>query len=147
METPPQNNKPSINFTLIIIVVIFCTSALFGLYLLRGNSNQKTVGFNVLRQELPLYISWRETKMPGHTQVAMIWPKAEAPLPLRVVVEIEDSSTGKLYGKEIIIESYHTAKEPLEIGWLEGHQFVPGDKITLRNKNYSSIESMCANKK
>lgn len=147
METNSQNGKSEINYTLIIIVALVCLTALFGITVLGSKNTDSKTGFNVLKSEIPLYISWRETQMPGHTQVAMIWPKPEANLPLRITVEIEVSSTGKRLYKEIIIETRHTSKEPFEIGFLEGHQFVPGDRIKLIHKDYSSLESMCSSNK
>jgi hypothetical protein len=144
MEQNPQNNKPSINFTLIIIVAIFCTSVLFGIFLLNGKNADNKKAFGVLKSEVPLYISWRETEMPGsHTKVAMIWPKSDAPLPLRIGIEILDSSTGKQYYMEKIVEPMYTSKKPLEVGGFLSYQFVSGDKITITNNNYSSIESTC----
>jgi hypothetical protein len=120
---------------------------LFGITVLGSKNTDSKNGFNVLKSEIPLYVSWRETKLAGHTQVAMIWPKSEAKLPLRVTVEIEVSSTGNRLYKEIIIESRHTSKEPFEFGFFEGHKFVPGDRIKLIHKDYSTLESMCSSNK
>jgi hypothetical protein len=144
METNNQNNKPGINFTLIIIVALVCVTALVGLILLKGGTSAKNTTFNVLKSEVPVFISWRETKMAGHTQVALIWPKLEAQLPLRLTCVIEVSSTGKKYEREVIVESFHTGKEPLEVGgWLD-HHFVPGDRIILSHRNYLNLESTCS---
>lgn len=146
METNSQNTKTGINYTLIMIVALVCASFLFGLSLVSGKNSNTSAGFGVLKSDLPLFISWRETVLPGHTQVAMIWPKDEAKLPLRITFEIEDSSTGKRYRGETVIEKFHTAKAPFEIGLLEGHQFVPGDRLILSHKDYSKIESTCASR-
>ena len=146
METNNQNNNSGINFTLIIIVALVCLTSLFALFLLKGSSKVTSTGFNVLKSELPLYIDWRETKWRSHTQVAMIWPKPNAKLPVKVTVEIEDSSTGKKYEQVVVIESFHTSKEPLEIGGFLDYHFVPGDRIKLSHRDYLSIESVCSGK-
>jgi len=146
METNSQNSKSGINFTLIIIVALVCATALIGLQFLGSSKPGQSTGFGIIKSEVPAYISWRETMMPGRTQVAMIWPKSGAKLPLRLMLEIEVSSTGNKLRKEILVDTYHTAKAPLEIGFLEGYQFVPGDRLTLSHKDYSSLESVCSGK-
>jgi hypothetical protein len=146
METNSQNGKSGINFTLIIIVALVCATALIGFLLMGGSKSGQSAGFGIIKSEVPVYISWRETMMPGHTQVAMIWPKSGAKLPLRLTLEIEVSSTGNKLQKEILVDTYHTAKEPLEIGFFEGYQFVPGDRLKLSHKDYSSLESVCSGK-
>jgi hypothetical protein len=148
METNSQNGKSEINYTLIIIVALVCLTAFFGITVLGSKNTDSKTGFNMLKSELPLYISWRETKWPGeHTQVAMIWPKSEAKLPLRLTVQIENSATGEIKSYELIIDKSYTSKEPFEFGRLQGHRFVPGDKIKLMHKDYSSLESMCSSNK
>lgn len=147
METNSQNGKSGINFNLIIIVALVCLTALFGITVLGSKNTDSKTGFNVLKSEIPVYLSWRETMWPGeHTQVAMIWPKSEAKLPLRLTVEIENSTTGELKMYEIILDKLHTGKEPFEFGRLQGHKFVPGDRIRLVHKDYSSLVSVCTNK-
>ena len=147
METNSQNGKSGINFTLIIIVALVCLTALFGITVLGSKNTDSKNGFNVLKPEIPVYISWRETMWPGeHTQVAMIWPKSEAKLPLRLTVEIDNSATGELKMYEIILDKFHTGKEPFEFGRFQGHKFVPGDRIRLVHKDYSSLVSVCTNK-
>jgi hypothetical protein len=146
METNNQNNNSGINFNLIIIVALVCATALIGFLFMGGSKSGQSTGFGIMKSEVPVYISWRETMLPGHTQVAQIWPKNGAKLPLRLTLEIEVSSTGNKLHQEILVDTYHTAKEPLEIGFLEGYQFVPGDRLTLSHKDFSSIESTCQSK-
>jgi hypothetical protein len=146
METNNQNNKSGINFTLIIIVALVCATALIGFLIMGGSKSGPSTGFGIMKSEVPVYISWRETQLFGHTQVAVIWPKSGAKLPLRLTLEIEVSSTGNKLRKEILIDTNHTAKAPLEIGILEGYQFVPGDRLTLSHRDFSSIESTCQSK-
>jgi hypothetical protein len=94
------------------------------------------------KPEIPVRIAWRETKLPGNTQIARITPRADAPLPLRVSVEITVQATGARKTDEWILERSHL-KEPKEIGLLEGHRFVPGDTITIRHQDYTPLTATC----
>lgn len=91
---------------------------------------------------VPVSISWRETKLPGNTLVARITPQGDAPLPLRVAVEITVQATGARKTDEWILERRHL-KEPKEIGLLEGHRFVPGDTLTIRHQDYVPVTATC----
>ncbi len=144
METTPStsgNPKSGVNVTAVIIAVVVCATLLAAVYLLQGKSAAGS-GPSILaaKPELPVFITWRETKLPGQTQVARIWAKPDAQLPLRVIVQVESSVDGEKKLKEIVLEKRHV-EDPLELGMLEGHQFVPGDKLSVGHRDYSYVTS------
>ena len=121
-----------------LIGVVACVAA--GLAVLTWNRPAEAPP--ATKPPLPVSIAWRETKLPGNTQVARITPQAAALLPLRVSVEITIQATGVRRTDEWILERSHL-KEPKEIGLLEGHRFVPGDSLTIRHQDYASVTSTC----
>lgn len=151
MENPTPNKSGGINLTAVIIAVIVCVAGLAALYILNGKPGEGTAAAApatsqkiayVPKPDVPAFITWRETKLTGQTQVARIWAKGDGQLPLRVMVQIESSVSGETKSKQLVLERIHT-EEPLEIGFLEGHEFVPGDKITVGHKDYTSVSSIC----
>jgi hypothetical protein len=146
METTPStsgNPKSGVNVTAIIIAAIVCATLLGAVYLLQAKSEAGT-GPSIVaaKPELPVFITWRETKLPGQTQVARIWVKPEAQLPLRVIVQVESSVDGDKKIKEIVLEK-DNIEEPFELGVLQGHQFVPGDKLSVGHRDYAYVTSAC----
>ncbi len=140
--TPPTSTS-KINLTAIAIAGLVCLTLLVGVLLLAGKSSGAGVGAMVsARPELPVFVTWRETKLPGQTQVARIWAKPDAQLPLRVVVQVDVSVTGAQKAKEIVLER-RNVDEPWELGLFEGHEFVPGDRITIGHKDFSAVSSTC----
>ena len=141
--SPSGNPKPVVNVTAIIIAVIACATLLAVAYVLQGRS-EAGVGpaASAAKPELPVFITWRETKLPGETQVARIWVKSEARLPLRVIVQVESSVDREKKRNEFVLEKTNI-EEPLELGVLEGHQFVPGDKLSVGHRDYASVTSAC----
>jgi hypothetical protein len=108
-----------------------------------GEGDAKKGGTMFSKPPLPVTITWRETKVPGSsTQVAQLRPTGEAPLPLRVTVEIKAQSSGQVKTEDWILEKMHL-KVPKEFGMLEGHRFVPGDTITVRHKDYATLTETC----
>jgi hypothetical protein len=59
-----------------------------------------------------------------------------------VIVQVESSVDGEKKLKEIVLEKRHV-EDPLELGMLEGHQFVPGDKLSVGHRDYSYVTSAC----
>jgi hypothetical protein len=137
---PSSNSGPKLNLTAIAIAGLACLTLLVLALLFAGRSGGSSIVSS--RPELPVFITWRETKMPGQTQVARIWAKPEAQLPLRVIVQIESSVTGDKKAKEIVLERRHI-EDPWELGWLEGHTFVPGDTISVGHKDFAPVRSTC----
>ena len=154
MESPTPEGKSNksggINLTAVVIAVILCAAGLGALFILKGNpeagSASASAGVRksdyVPKPDVPTFITWRETKMFGQTQVARIWAKADGQLPLRVVVQVESSVSGEKKLREIVLERSHT-EQPYEIGFVQGHEFVPGDKISVGHKDYSPVTSVC----
>ena len=144
-NTPPPDGKTkaSVNLTAIIITIVICTTGLIALFF-----SQSKIGPNggssliALKPEVPAFISWRETKLPGQTQVARIWAKPEGQFPLRVIVQVESAVSAEKKLKEVILERRHI-EDPFELGFLEGHGFVPGDKISVGHKDFSPVSSTC----
>ncbi len=147
--TPPEGKLNSgksggVNLTVVIVAIVVCASALVCVALFtvgRQGGSSGTSAFSA-KPEIPAFITWRETKMPGQTQVARIWCKPDGQFPLRVLVQVESSVSGERRVKEMVLER-RNIEEPQEIGFLEGHTFVPGDKITVGHRDYSSVSSTC----
>lgn len=155
MESPtPEgklNKSGGINLTAIVIAIVICAAGLGALLILKdkpaaGNtaasSSTPHKSDYAPKPDVPAFITWRETKLTGQTQVARIWAKGDGQLPLRVLIQIESAVSGERKSKEIVLERSHT-EEPFEIGFLEGHEFVPGDKISVVHKDYSPVTSTC----
>jgi len=155
MESPTPEGKSNksggINLTAVVIAVILCAAGLGALFILKekpvvGNASASPAKTQkseyVPPPDVPAFITWRETKLSGQTQVARIWAKGDGQLPLRVMLQIESSFSGEKKLKQVVLERIHT-EEPLEIGFLEGHEFVPGDKISVGHKDYSPVTSVC----
>ena len=148
-NTPPKSNLNSgksggVNLTVVIVAVVICVSALacVALFTIGRAGGPVTSSAFSGKPEMPAFITWRETKMPGQTQVARIWCKPDGQFPLRVLVQVESSVSGERRAKEMVLER-RNIEEPQEIGFLEGHTFVPGDKITVGHRDYSSVSSTC----
>jgi hypothetical protein len=58
------------------------------------------------------------------------------------MIQVESSVSGEKKVKEIVLERSHI-EDPLEIGFLEGYQFVPGDKLSIGHRDYSYVMSTC----
>lgn len=153
MDTPPPlEPKPvvaksgGVNLTAVIIAVVVCFTLLAAIFLLmQGRSAEPgapTRSTIAAKPEVPVFVTWRETKLSGQTQVARIWVKPDGQLPLRVMMQIESSVSGEKRAKELVLERKHI-EEPYEIGFIEGHSFVPGDKISISHRDYSNVVSTC----
>lgn len=151
----PHENKPSfaksgsVNWTIIAAVGLVCATILAVLFVTqqKGASADYPNPIKEARKpDVPVFITWRETKLPGQTQVARIWAKPEGQLPLRVMVQVESSVSGNKKVKEVVLERDHIEK-PLELGFLEGHTFVPGDIISVGHRDYSPVVSTCKSRK
>ncbi len=135
----PLDPTPRSKFRIALPLLIAAAGIALSLTWLAMNRREPTTPGKPL---VPVSISWRETKLTGNTQVARITPRADAPLPLRVAVEITVQATGARKTDEWILERSHL-KEPKEIGLLEGHRFVPGDTLTIRHQDYAPLTSTC----
>lgn len=143
-NTNPQSSKGTVNWTIIVVVALVCATAAY-----MFNRSEQTPGapataarLFVSKPELPAFITWRETLLPGQTQVARIFPKSDAPLPMQVNIKVTRSVDGKVVELLRTLETSNV-ESALEIGTLEGHQFVPGDSIEVSHAKYSSIKSEC----
>ena len=148
-NTPTPQGNPAksggLNVTVVVVALIVCATILGALFILGGKSGepgQPSRSIIASKPEIPAFITWRETKLPGQTQVARIWAKPEGQLPLRVMVQVESSVSGEKKVQEVVLERSNV-EEPLEIGFLEGHTFVPGDKVSVSHRDYSSVTSTC----
>jgi len=63
-------------------------------------------------------------------------------IPIRVMVEVRVSASSQKKTQEALLERFHV-ESPLEIGVLEGHQFVPGDTITIQHRGYRPVTATC----
>lgn len=141
METQTKNR---VNWTAIAIVAIVCAAIVF-MYSRSeqaGSSTASSAPIFAMKPELPAFITWRETLLPGQTQVARIFPKSDAPLPMQVNIKVTRSVDGKVIELIKTLETFNV-ESALEIGGLEGHQFVSGDTIEVFHSKYSSIKSEC----
>lgn len=148
-NTPTPQSNPAksggLNVTVVVVAVIVCATILGAIFILGGrNGEPGQPGRSIIasKPEVPAFITWRETKLPGQTQVARIWAKPDGQLPLRVMVQVESSVSGDKKVKEVVLERSNV-EEPLEIGFLEGHTFVPGDKVSVGHRDYSPVTSTC----
>ena len=153
MENPPPppesklNSAKSggVNWSVVIVALVVCATLLVALFVMQakpGESGQPSRRIIASKPDVPAFITWRETKLPGQTQVARIWAKPDGQLPLRVLVQVESSVSGDKKAKEVVLERSNV-EEPLEIGFLEGHTFVPGDKVSVGHRDYSPVTSTC----
>ncbi len=138
METPPPAPRSSLNFTPIIIVAMTLAAILAAIFLIanRGQSSLALIG----KPPLPLTVNWRETLGFGKTQVAVIQGKNDSPLGL--IIEVERSVDGKTMTMEATLEP----RGLLEVGFAQRKDlknFVPGDRLIIRNKNYATYEEAC----
>ena len=138
MQTPTPAPRASLNFTLIIIVAMTLAAILVAVFLIsnRGQSSLSLLG----KPPLPLTVNWRETLGFGKTQVAVIQGKNDSPLGL--IIEVERSVDGKTMTMEATLEP----RGLLEVGFAQRKDlknFVPGDRLILRNKNYATYEEIC----
>jgi hypothetical protein len=151
-NTPPatetrlnSGKRGGVNLTVIIVAVVLCATLLGALAILKNKPETKTVSAQTEvapKPEVPAFITWRETKMPGQTQVARIWAKTDGQFPMRVWVQVESSVSGSKKVKEVVLERSNVER-PLELGFLEGHTFVPGDKVSVGHQDYSPTSSTC----
>ena len=150
-NTPPSpesklnsGKSGGVNLTVVIVAIVVCVSALACVALFtigrQGTSSRGSAAS--AKPEIPAFITWRETKLPGQTQVARIWGKPDGQFPLRVIVQVESSVSGERREQETVLER-RNIEEPLEIGFLQGHTFVPGDRISVGHRDYSPISSTC----
>lgn len=141
METPSPSPKNPINLTLVIIVALVLLAALAAVYLLRGRGDNPNVSvMSLSRPPLPLVLTWRETLGFGKTQVAVIHGKNDVPLGL--IIEVTRSVDGNTIRMQATLEP----KGLLEVGALQcpdSNNFVPGDRISIRNSNFASYEEAC----
>jgi hypothetical protein len=154
-HTPTPESKPEatksggVNLTAVIIAVVVCVTLLAAMFMLQGKSAAPDTPARSIvasKPEVPAFITWRETKLSGQTQVARIWAKPDGELPLRVLIQIESSVSGEKKVKEVVLERRHT-EDPLELGFLEGHTFVPGDRLSVGHRDYTTVTSTCKARK
>lgn len=129
----------------VIIAVVASVTLLGAMFMMQGKTaGSDAPGRSILtaKPDIPVFITWRETKLSGQTQVARVWAKPEGELPLRVLIQIESSVSGEKKIKEVVLERRHT-EDPLELGFLEGHTFVPGDKLSVGHRDYSPVTATC----
>jgi hypothetical protein len=141
MENPNPTPKSPLNLTLIVIVALALMAGLFAVYLLSNRGgNQGGGGISLSKPALPLVLTWRETLGFGKTQVAVIHGKNDVPLGL--IIEVTRSVDGKVMRMQAALEP----KGLLEVGSLQcpdSNNFVPGDRISIRNNNYASYDEAC----
>ena len=98
------------------------------------------------RPPLPFFVVFKETgAWRGHWKVANIWAKPEATLPIKLEVEVESSVDGATK-TWIFYFDQHTVDKPVEFGLSllgASHQFVVGDKLTLRHRDFAPITVIC----
>jgi hypothetical protein len=154
-HTPPPESKPEaaksggVNLTAVIIAIVVCVTLLAAMFMVQGKSAAPDTPARSIvasKAEVPAFITWRETKLSGQTQVARIWAKPDGELPLRVLIQIESSVSGEKKVREVVLERRHT-EDPLELGFLEGHTFVPGDRLSVGHRDYSTVTSTCKARK
>jgi hypothetical protein len=141
MENPNPSPKAPLNYTLIVIVALALLAGLSAVYLLNSSGgSQGGGGISLSKRALPLALTWRETLGFGKTQVAVIHGKNDVPLGL--IIEVTRSVDGKVMRMQATLEP----KGMLEIGSLQcsdNNNFVPGDRISIRNNNYASYDEAC----
>lgn len=142
MEHPHPAPKSPLNLTLVAIVALVLLAGLAALYLLsgRGDSQGGGGGLSLSKPALPLALTWRETLGFGKTQVAVIHGKND--VPLGVIIEVTRSVDGKTMRMQATLEP----KGLLEVGSLQcpdSNNFVPGDRISIRNNNYEPYDEVC----
>jgi hypothetical protein len=140
MDTPSPAPKSPLNLTLVVIVALVLLAGLAGLYLMGNRGGDKPGIISLSKPPMPLVVTWRETLGFGKTQVAVIHGKNEVPLDL--IIEVTRSVDGKVLRLQPTLEP----KGMLEVGSLQrsdDKNFVPGDRITIRNNTYSAYEEIC----
>jgi len=141
MESPSPAPKNPINLTLVAIVALVLLAGLSAVYLLRVRGENLSDGVISLgKPPLPLVLTWRETLGFGKTQVAVIHSKNDVPLGL--IIEVTRSVDGRVMRMQATLEP----KGLLEVGSLQcpdNNNFVPGDRILIRNNNYASYDEAC----
>jgi hypothetical protein len=142
MENPNPAPKSPLNLTVIAVVALALLAGLGALYILsqRGGSQAGGGGLTLSKPNLPLVLTWRETLGFGKTQVAVIHGKNDVPLGL--IIEVTRSVDGKTMRMQATLEP----KGLLEVGSLQcpdSNNFVPGDRISIRNINYASYDEAC----
>jgi hypothetical protein len=141
METPGPAPKSPLNITLVAIVALVLLAAISALFILNNRGEgQGGGGISLSKPALPLALTWRETLGFGKTQVAVIHGKNDVPLGL--IIEVTRSVDGKTMRMQATLEP----KGLLEVGSLQcpdSNNFVPGDRISIRNNNYDSYDEAC----
>jgi hypothetical protein len=142
MENPNPAPKSPLNLTLIVIVALVLLAGLAALFLVnsRGDSRSGGGGISLSKPALPLALTWRETLAFGKTQVAVIHGKNDVPIGL--IIEVTRSVDGRVMRMQATLEP----KGLLEVGSLQcpdHNNFVPGDRISIRNNNYASYDEVC----
>ena len=142
MENPNPAPKSPLNLTLVAIVALVLLAGLAAVYLMggRGGNQGGGGGISLSKPSLPLALTWRETLGFGKTQVAVIHGKNE--VPLGVIIEVTRSVDGKTMRMQATLEP----KGLLEVGSLQcpdNNNFVPGDRISIRNNNYAPYDEVC----
>ncbi len=126
MENPHSAPKSPLNLTLVAIVALVLLAGL--------------AAISLSKPALPLALTWRETLGFGKTQVAVIHGKNDVPLGL--IIEVTRSVDGKSMRMQATLEPHGL----LEIGSLQcpdSNNFVPRDRIVIRNNNFSPYEEAC----
>jgi hypothetical protein len=141
MENPNPAPKSPLNLTLIVIVALALLAGLAALFVLSNRGEgQGGGGISLSKPALPLALTWRETLGFGKTQVAVIHGKNDVPLGL--IIEVTRSVDGRVMRMQATLEP----KGLLEVGSLQcpdNNNFVPGDRISIRNNNYASYDEAC----
>ncbi len=139
MENPGPAHKSPLNITLVAIVAIVLLAAVSALFIL-NNRGEGQGNMSLSKPALPLALTWRETLGFGKTQVAVIHGKNDVPLGL--IIEVTRSVDGKTMRMQATLEP----KGLLEVGSLQcpdSNNFVPGDRVSIRNDNYASYNEAC----
>lgn len=140
MENPNPTPKSPLNLTLIVIVALALLAGLSAVYMLSSRGGNQGGGISLSKPPLPLALTWRETLGFGKTQVAVIHGKNDVPLGL--IIEVTRSVDGKTMRMQATLEP----KGLVEVGSLQrpdSNNFVPGDRISIRNNNYASYDEIC----
>lgn len=147
-DTPPA--KSGLNVTAIIIAAMVCLTAIVLAFLFMepaGRTESSVKGAKLdARPPLPFFVVFKETGVwRGHWKVANIWAKPEATLPIKLEVEVESSVDGATK-TWIFYFDQHTVDKPVEFGFSffgASHQFVVGDKLTLRHRDFAPTTVIC----
>jgi hypothetical protein len=84
----------------------------------------------LIKEELPVQFTYRPS-LAGEGAVVQVHNESEKRLVLEA--EIVVKATGEVKKLAVSLGPY----EVTEIGWMQGHAFAAGDKITVRHEKYA----------